>query len=348
MMVSSEALLFNQLGKKLFPGLFSSKNIIVAERLNRRMMLRALVWFLAESQDSKFNTEVIFQTICLGEVEGSRREIYDFFFGKTFPGSELVLNRRSEKQFLVGFLNDIRNADASQTKHLKAAYDYVSKFLPTDDSPTVVVDVGWGGTVQVLFSQFAKLHGLQQEIEGLYLGVHSFHRFQIKTPRAVGYLLPNVHLESRGLWNAIIWEYAYTNKPQFPEDTSRLAQIGHGFDEGAVMFRRIETNPKAYFDKTVGPSIRRLISRPTRYEAQTIGSIRFDAGFVDEGEFHIVNLNLSQRKIWLDLLHRPKKTLRRTAFLPNVWIGGYIKYYRMFGVRLALRMVGFFRGKRYV
>lgn len=347
-MVSSEARMFDRLGKKLFPGFYPAKNIIVADKLNRRMMLRALVWYLSQSDDSRYNAEAIFKTVCLGEVDGSRREVYSFFFGEEFPASELILKQRSEKEFLKGFFDDIRTADVKFTKHLRDAYSYVAKLLPKNNTPTVVIDVGWGGTVQVLFSQFSKLHGITQEVEGLYLGVHPFDRFEIKAPRAVGYLLPNVRAESRGLWNAIIWEYAYTNKPQFSEDAVRLGQIQIGFERGATLFKNIETNPKVYFDKLVSPKIKRLISKPTRYEVQTIGSIRFDCGFVDEGIFRIVNMDLPQKRISLGLIRHPKAILHQTAFVQNAWVAGYMKYYRMYGVKTILRIVGYLRGKRYV
>ena len=83
-MVSSEARMFDRLGKKLFPGFYPAKNIIVADKLNRRMMLRALVWYLSQSDDSRYNAEAIFKTVCLGEVDGSRREVYSFSLVRTF------------------------------------------------------------------------------------------------------------------------------------------------------------------------------------------------------------------------------------------------------------------------
>ena len=81
---------------------------------------------------------------------------------------------------------------------------------------------------------------------------------------------------------------------------------------------------------------------------QTIGSIRFDCGFVDEGIFRIVDMDLSQKRIWLGLIRHPKTILHQTDFVQNAWVAGYMKYYRMYGVRTALKIVGYLRGKRYV
>lgn len=349
LMVSSEATSFLRLGKRAFPRLFAAKNIAIAPKLNRRMMLRALVWFLATHRDKMINSTVIFRTICLGEVSGTRREIYEFFFDGTFPYSELVLERRSEKDFVRGFLADVRAANEKHTRALSEAYDYVYTLLPRADERLVIVDVGWGGTVQVLFSEFAKLHGNEHDIEGLYLGVHPFHRFGIRTPRATGYLLPNVlSAHDRGLWNSIIWEYAYTNKPQFPEDYARLEQIQAGFSKGEALFCHLEHNPKMSFDRYIAPRIRRLISRPTRREVETIGSIRFDQGFVDEHEFRIVDTSRSQLAMWRRLARHPRSTIRSTVLMPNAWGSGYVQYYRMYGVRLFLRLAGKVRRRHYL
>lgn len=349
LMVSSEATMFQRLGRKVFPHLFSAQNITIAPKLNRRMMLRALVWFIATNRDKDFNASAIVRTICLGEISGSRRETYEFFFGEHFPYSELVLNRRSEEEFTEAFLADIDTADELYTQELRRSYEYVCSLLPSEDGSMVIVDVGWGGTVQVLLSQFAKLHGVKGEIKGLYLGVHPFDRFGIQAPKAVGYLLPNVlDSDNRSLWNAIIWEYAYTNKPQFPEDDARLAHIQTGFAGGEALFRRIEHNPKVYFDQLIAPRIRRLISHPTRREIETIGSIRFDRGFVDEREFHIVDMRYSQLGLWRRLIRHPRSTLRATVLTPNAWAIGYIRYYRMYGIRTLLRLAGKVKGARYL
>ena len=40
--------------------------------------------------------------------------------------------------------------------------------------------------------------------------------------------------QNHPIWNAVIWEYAYTNKVQFPEDQAHLEQITVGFEQAKI------------------------------------------------------------------------------------------------------------------
>lgn len=350
LMVSSEATSFAKFGREIAPGLFAQKNIAVAAKLNRRMILRALVYLLSRGRDKKFNAKVIERVINLGEVDGSRREVYRFFFGKEYPFSEMVVNNRDEKTFYEAFLEDIKTADEKYTRILRDSYEYVTGILSRNTyKKIVIVDVGWGGTVQQLFSEFVRLRDDGVTVEGLYLGCHPADRFDIKTTKMIGYLLPNVRdTDDRDLWNAPIWEYAYTNKAQFLGDTAHLEQIAIGFKKGEALFRTIDSNPKDYFSSVSKREIRRFIKRPTAKEAKTVGGIVFDMGFVSEGQFRICDTRRSFLGFYINLLRHPRTVMKETIFYPNSWSNAYIRFYHLGWLKFMLKIYGKLRGKRYI
>lgn len=344
LMVSSEATVFDKYAKLLDASFSDLNNVIIAEKLNRKCIIRAILWALIQKDDFKYNLEVIFKTANLGELDGSRREFYQFIFGENYPYSETTINYRSKKDFYSALLYEIKNASHASTKPLREAYKYVKSFLPKDESRRIViVDVGWGGTVQVLFSQFANLHNYHTEIKGLYLGVMPGNRFEIcDMPPMEGYLLPDVRYgKDRSLFCAVLWEYPYTNKPQFNGDLAHLEQIHIGIKDGLKTFHETNLAPKIYFDRVVRREIQRLVSKPRKSESRTIGSIRFDMGFAKPSCFQIVEMHYTRRQIYKQLLIHPKQTVHKVVFKRNHWAGGFISYYRIPFLRRLIKVYGY-------
>ena len=290
----------------------------------------------------------VIETIRYGEVSMRRHEIYDFIFTKTYPVSQMVLNQQSEDEFIQNLYDNIKSAAPKYTQHLEEAYNYAVQYLPHKGEAVVICDVGWGGTVQAVFSQFAELHGRRNAVEGLYIGCHAPTRFPIHSIPMTGYLMPDVmNKKYRSLWNAVIWEYVYTNKVQFFEDTARLNHIATGSKIGHNYFKDIHIDPVSFFNEVVSAQIERLLTKPTDAEIRTLGSIRFDTGFNDTNTLHIIDLNYSRLGMYKRLLLHPKATLKLIV-TPNVWTHGYIRYYRLYGVTYILRIVGFIKHTRYI
>ena len=346
LMISSEATEFLAVGKQLFPQTFTSSNLTVAPKLNRRTMLRAILWYLAQHQPET-NLHVITTLANSGELNGSRRELYAFFFDQPYPAGELTLNARTDQEFYRGLLHDIAHAAPRHTKSLRNAYNYVKRFLPSDsETPLVLVDVGWGGTVQHLFTEFIHLHGLSTPIDGLYIGYHQTSGLRTNDSTAEGYLMPDTYGQvDRALWHAVLWEYILTNKPQFREDASRLRNIQSGLTAGLDLFQKTHLAPFEYYQSILRPQIKRFVTNPTRPEVQTIGHLRFDHGFAQPISFEIVNFGYTPLKLWRELLRHPRRTVRDIIFQANHWPGAYINYYHLFGLRRLLIIIGRLRGK---
>ncbi|MDR0955642.1 MAG: hypothetical protein LBM73_00780 [Candidatus Nomurabacteria bacterium] len=339
--VSSEAAVFDSCMRSYFPNLYDkAENWQIAPKLNRKAMIRALVWKLSVGSDLDFNARAISATILFGEFEAGRErnEIYRFLFGKDFPASEMTLNQRSDKEFYRALASDLKSADSKYTKDLRAAYNLAKSFLPKNPEQEIVfVDVGWGGTVQILFEQFARLSGFRNKISGLYLGVHPVKRFGVPS-KMRGYLMSNVQKGiDRKMWQPVIWEYAYTKKVQFPDDVSRLVAIDNGFELGMKLLKDSQTNPKEYFEYVLRPRIKRLISHPTSREVNIFGSIYFDCGFTERHDFHIVE-NFRTMRFWLKLLTHPRYMISNYFLNDSAWGAGYLKRYHLWGLRAVLAL----------
>ena len=336
--VSSEARVLEEYGKMLFSDFGKLENIFIANKLNRKCILRAFVWELSQNENKRYNLESIYKTINFGEIGGTRREIYEFFFGEEYPYSELNINQRTEENFFKTFLKEIKACDSKYTKHLREAHKYALKFVPDETKKIVIVDIGWGGTIQNLFSEFLKLRGKKIEVDGLYLGKEPVSRFPIKPLKSVGYLIPNVYDKHNiKLWNPVIWEYPFTSKPQFEEDYARLEQIKIGFLDGIDFFKKRQSNPKEYFDKVVRFEITRLINKPKRNEVSVLGNITFDTGFVDFKKIKIVEMDKSQLGFIKEIMRDLGGTFR-LIYTHTSWTQGYIKYYRLRGIAIPVRI----------
>ncbi|MBQ6409832.1 hypothetical protein IJI18_01075 [Candidatus Saccharibacteria bacterium] len=343
LMVSSEANIFKKYGELLNSDFSKQSNIVVADKLNRRCVIRAIIWALIKDKNLEFSPEVIMKIVGLGEVDGSRRDFYDFVFGRNYPYSEIATNYRSDEHFFKAFLKEVAKADPKYTKALRASYIYAKSFLPKHQSDKIViVDAGWGGTVQVLFSQFANLHGYRQEIDGLYIGVMPGNRFGVRDmPPMEGYLMPDVKYgKDRSLFCAVLWEYPYTSKPQFSGDIAHLEQIRIGLEKGIELFRHTTGSPRTYYDQTIRKEIKRLVAYPTMTEAKNLGSIEFDMGFANPASFRIVDMGLTRKWVLTHLIVRPKWTVKNVIFAQNHWAGGFIRYYKIPFVRPLVKLYG--------
>lgn len=343
--VSSEATTFVEAGKKLFGKLYDKPE--TAAKLNRKRAISAVAWTIIQRADERLMPKLI-KTIRYGEVSENRKELYDFLLTSDYEVNEAKLNSLHQKEFLKKLYTDLQNAPAKYTKHLKEHYEYVYSTLPKDEKTVVICDVGWGGTVQAVYTIFAELHDYKGKIEGLYLGVHPPTRFGLGELPMTGYLLPNVLSKKyRPYWSAVIWEYVYTNKFQFEGDEERLKYVGQGLTHGYEHFRSIHVNPVEYFDKVIRKKIKRLLRHPSNAEVASLGEIRYDFGFNDPQILRIVDTEYPRLKFWLRMLVKPKATLALIV-APNNWTGGYIKRFKLIGVPTLLKILGRLKRTHYL
>jgi hypothetical protein len=240
----------------------------------------------------------------------------------------MILNARSKREFSKMLLVEIQQ-NPSALKTARKARDEVRDILQNCPERITIVDVGWGGTIQALLTEFASITNTRKQIDGIYLGVHPSDRFGVEYP-IEGYLLKNARDDRREhlLWHAIIWEYAYTRKHQYTGDTERQVEIATGFTRAKELWSKLKTNPRLSYEKILAPRIKRLICHPTMEEVKTLSQIHFDFGFAESQKSLICDLSRSRPRFWLNLLTHPIHTVRM-IYKPNSWPMGYFKYYHL-------------------
>lgn len=336
--VSSEGRVFLETANRLYPGLYDGRqNIVLADKLNRKTMLKACLWSIINS-NIPAKGGLLTATARYGELsQESRSEVYDFILTPRYPISEMSLNQYSTDEFEESLEIAVSDAESEYTEHLRQAFEYVYHVVNmAGNRNIVVVDLGWGGTVQTLLGQFLQMEGVPHRVEGLYVGCHPPSRFPVSAPKMTGLLMPNV-LESpdREIWNPVIWEYIFTNKPQFVEDADRLRHIDSGLTQGYELFRAAQLNPYDYFDLVIRPELSRLISAPSKAEILALGSIRFDTGFSKEDSFRVIDLTVSRPRMYRQLVRHPRRTLRYLT-QSNIWTQAHIRHYHLYGLNTIL------------
>lgn len=172
LLASSQADELKFQGITLLPKSFASENLLTAPSLNPQNLTSALIWLLISRADSRWNLRAIFSLILALEARPKasllekRQTIYRFCFGPDCPTSDLILQNRSDQEFLEAFLQDFATADPHYTEHLREAYASCANYLPRHDQPLTIVDHDPTQATMRLFREFAKLHGLGNPISG--------------------------------------------------------------------------------------------------------------------------------------------------------------------------------------
>lgn len=347
--ISSEATWFTAAGKKLFPQLYSSPALHTASTLNRKTVIRACIWSLIMKNQPEL-MRAIANTAYYGEIDqANRRELYEFLLGKEFSVSEIELLHSTQEEFYKKLYTHLSSANNQQVHALSSAYKLVRETLQKQDTHIVICDVGWGGTVQMLLEQFIAINGLKHDMSGLYLGCHTPKRFGFTNYSPMrGYLLHDVLGEKdRPIWNAVLWEYAYTNKVQYEDDRTKLEQIHKGLQAGYEYFKETTLSPRDFFEHVSRPEIFRLLNKPTDLETRTLGTVRLDMGFVDSKPLAILDIRRPRWFVWIKFILRPKRSLKY-IIQPNFWTAAYISYYRLFGLRKVLQIIGKIKRTNYI
>lgn len=174
LLTSSEADNLKFQGITLLPESFAGSNIITAPSLDQTSVTRALVWLLMNRADGRWNLRAVFSLIQAANHSSTkkltdldkRRAVYEFCFGSEYPTSDLILKSRTESEFFDAFLQDFATAEPRYTEPLREAYASTASFLPRSEAKITLVDTDPTQATAQLFREFAKLHGLDNIIDG--------------------------------------------------------------------------------------------------------------------------------------------------------------------------------------
>lgn len=333
---SSEAVVFDQAHHLLFGS--RPSNLGIAPKLNRQAAMRAAVSQATELGENYALS--ICKLIEYGEGTSERADVLTFI---GVQPSELFVRNMPEKE-LRAYL----------WRHLMALHDEsiaqkVAQELGIEDHDHIVLlDVGWGGTIQVFAREFAALRGYRGRIEGLYFGVQATaNRFGIERGPMEGLLFTDVlDTDSRPYFVPEIWEYVLSDKRQYSV-SGRHRRIHKALLEAVDEWKHdAHAAPDAYWE-ALKPNVERLLAHPTIDEVELLGSIQFDSGFNRVRYVPLVDTSQRRARMWVKSILRPKMVLRQLSAQYS-WTRGAIRYYRLFHLVVLYRLAGMLKHKRYI
>lgn len=212
----------------------------------------------------------------------------------------------------------------------------------------VLLDVGWGGTIQVFLRDFAALRGYSNKLSGVYMGVQrTQNRFNIERGPMEGVLFDDVYSsKNRGFFVPEIWEYVLSDKHQYSA-SGRHRLIHEHLLAGVEEWRTAVHCAPDTFWCALQPALLRLLQNPTKAEIETLGSIQFDSGFTIIQHIPLVDMNHNRLKVWLKSYLKPKVILKQLVD-QYCWTSGTIRYYRLWHLIPILKIVGFIKRKKYI
>ena len=334
--VSSEAVVFEQAREILFED--RPENMTVVATINRKAVMRAAV-VRAASLGKDYALSVA-RLIEYGEGTQHHADVVRFIGGVPAELFSSHMPERERREYVWQHLDALEGREMSER---------ISIDLRLDDFERIVLlDVGWGGTIQVFVREFAALSGYRGEIQGLYMGVQAHaNRFGIDRGPMEGLLFENVlDADSRSMFVPEIWEYVLSDKKQYNASARHRSIHGALLDAVGAWKRIGHAAPDAYWEATK-PELRRLLKKPTKDEVELLGSIEFDSGFNTVKYVPLVDMSERRLRMWAKSILRPRRTLVQLV-QQYCWTRGVIRYYRLHHLTLIYRVIGKIRGKHYL
>jgi len=344
-MVSSEALIFDQANKILFgQNKSTSYKFIVANKIKRKIIMRAVIFQIIKGKSPQY-IKAINDLLRYGEKMNTNSETYKFLFAKDHKSSELLINLMSSSEFkklLESSLTNSKNID----KKIIIANKLVSQIIPKDNSDIEILDLGWGGTIQIFLKQYLKLIGKTNEVKGIYYGIQS-NRFHSERGAMRGIVLGDVASKnSAKLFVPEIWEYIYTTmKTKHIDEVQDI--IHEGLIHGLSSYNANYHCSPDYLLKVSLGGIKRLLYKPTTKEIILFGNIKMDSGFNKVSYIPLVDFNHNRYKYLINSLIHPSK-VTKTILQQYCWKMGTIRYYKLYNIFFILKLMSYIKKRRYI
>ena len=334
--VSSEATVFEQTRNVLYPKA-TPANITMLPKLNRKAALGAVLSQAAKTPED-FPIAAA-NLITYGEGTTTLPEIAKFL--EASPPL-LLLQGMTEKERGRYFRDLVAHVDPSVSEE-------VSKQLALDKYKDIILlDVGWGGTIQVFLRELAALQHRQTTIGGLYIGVQpEANRFNAERGPMEGLLFDDVlNKENRRYFVPEIWEYVLSDKKQYNQSARHRSIHQSLLDSVSTWKNDVHAAPHAYWE-AMKPEIERLLVAPTQQEIALLGSITFDSGFNKTVYKPLIDMSRSKPKYFLRSVLWPKKTAKEIT-AQYAWTRGYLHHYHLPHITLLLKIGSRIKHWRYL
>lgn len=329
--VSSEANSYLRTAELLYKSDPSEERTVLANALNRKTLLRALLYELGTDTSTVDLRESIVPLLSYGEKLVLRSEALKFLTGDARAAMGGIILENIDNQTFCDYLaHELQRSSTLDNSLLAEAASIVrrTRMLLHDHATVTVVDVGWGGTIQLFLQSYLEhTREVSAQIRGVYMGYNQrddFHNLFQHVPQ--GLLMHSVQSRhNRPLFVPELWEYVYTNKYDHEQ---KLHALHEGIDKGVERYKTsIHLAPNELWC-AARPRMLRLFKHPRRDEIALFGTAKIDAGFNRATLVPMVNTASSARHEYRLFVRHPLRYIRQITLQYN-WTAAHLSWYRM-------------------
>lgn len=320
--ITSESNLLNDFYKKIG---FKKANVL--PQLNRNVMIQAYSHILLEQGYSLKNIISFAKKILRRKTDFSALAT----LGVVEPNSykwELIGNKRIKSE-----INNI-NISGAKKKWLNQHKNVVSiwRSLKIDSKKIIFADVGWNDTIQIIFEEILKENNLENNnLSGKYLGRTGTNIFNSRIKvNSEGIIFNSLNnSRSKYLYQPEVWE-SFLNSDNLHSPTRQ--DIIDGINEAIEFFKKSQLSADDFY--TINKKLLyKTLKKPSRQTIETMSSLNFDYGTLDEEICPLVNTSASKLKIYYWLMFN--RAAFKDFYFKQGWKWGSATYY---GYRIIYRL----------
>ncbi len=200
---------------------------VLASTLDKTTILRAFVWLLATFETTRWNAAKLLELLTRTAKLTDRQKLYQLAFSEDYMVSNLAMQSLSDAEFYSEFLTEIKTAEPGSVALLRESYEQMVQLLPRNSQKVCIVEQNNDDTA-MLFREFARLHGINNEIMECIL-------------------------DADGSVTAA------ETRVQDRINTRRLACIKRGYQNGPALLRQTELNHENYIKTILKPQLKRVV-----------------------------------------------------------------------------------------
>ncbi len=241
-------------------------HILSTDQLTLQNLLCANIWTLVNRHDSAQNRHIILRLLETYSPKNTnlRQLLYGLCFSRDYVYSPEIVNLRNEDEFLQSFVDDLLGADPRYTDHMRITYANLAALLPRDEKIYHLTTTSAHNELAELFTIFAKLHGVANEILSLDFGAvlpeATSHNWKL------GPLFCEISLNRKSLRPDISHQESV-----FVANSAQSAQISDVQTTAQDVYINGKLSPLEYTENVLGPLFARINSEQKRfYKASTL------------------------------------------------------------------------------
>ena len=328
-LVSREGLAIHQLLARLG---YPHDDDIVFANLNRVRMLRAYLY--SKSQQGRINLPELMPILSLrGRFQSSQDLLNVLGVSAEQVGfRDEEITTISPEDLLVQLEQSDARYNTLIDRFQQEHEQVMAKFreLGFFDQPLgIVADVGWRGTIQLLFERTLKIDNIPTNIQGIYLGFSGRSFLEDTQPHNRRGVLFNSQYEPRvRAWLVEeVWE-AILSQPKPSADDVLSSTIWQGMNDFIEYFCSSPhtLDPQLCYQAT-SRYLRRQFIYPNHARAQAVGKLPIDIGYGGEVLQTLIDPIASTPEVWGWLLRDNRKF--RKAVFSGYWASGFLAWHRL-------------------